>query len=52
MSEKMKEVPGIYLSNSELKSEDAITFKWRPNAKYAWACGRMWPNTGTSKDVL
>ncbi len=39
MSEKMKEVPGIYLSNAELKSEDAITFKWRPNAKYVWACG-------------
>ena len=39
MSEKMKEVPGIYLSNSELKSKDAISFKWRPNAKYAWSGG-------------
>ena len=39
MSEKMKEVPGIYLRDAELKAEDAITFKWRPNAKYAWSGG-------------
>ncbi|MHA1966052.1 MAG: Zn-ribbon domain-containing OB-fold protein [Candidatus Thorarchaeota archaeon] len=39
MSEKMKEVPGIYLSNAELKAEDAITFKERPNAKYVWSAG-------------
>ena len=39
MSEKMKEVPGIYLRDAELKAEDAITFKWRPNAKYVWSAG-------------
>jgi uncharacterized OB-fold protein len=39
MSEKMKEVPGIYLRDAELKADDAITFKWRPNAKYVWAAG-------------
>ncbi len=39
MSEKMKEVPGIYLSSSELKAKDAITFKGRPNAKYVWSGG-------------
>ena len=39
MSEKMSEVPGIYLRDAELKAEDAITFKWRPNAKYVLSAG-------------
>ena len=39
MSEKMKEVPGIYLRDSELKAKDAIAFRWRPNAKYVWSAG-------------
>jgi uncharacterized OB-fold protein len=39
MSEKMKEVPGIYLRDAELKADDAITFKQRPNAKYVWSAG-------------
>ncbi|MHA1908252.1 MAG: Zn-ribbon domain-containing OB-fold protein [Candidatus Thorarchaeota archaeon] len=39
MSEKMKEVPGVYLRDAELKAEDAIKFEMRPNAKYAWASG-------------
>jgi hypothetical protein len=39
MSEKMKEVPGTYLRSKEFMAEDAITFKWRPNAKYIWAGG-------------
>ena len=39
MSEKMKEVPGIYLRDAELKAEDAIKFMWRPNAKYIWSAG-------------
>lgn len=39
MSEKMKEVPGTYLRDSELKAPDAIAFKSRPNAKYVWTAG-------------
>ncbi len=35
----MKELPGTPLSGKELKSEKVITFKWRPNAKYAWSAG-------------
>jgi uncharacterized OB-fold protein len=39
MSKNMKELPGTPLSGKELKSEKVITFKWRPNAKYAWSAG-------------
>ena len=39
MSEKMKEVPGVYLRDAELKAEDAIKFMQRPNAKYVWSAG-------------
>jgi uncharacterized OB-fold protein len=39
MSEKMKEVPGVYLRDAELKADDAIAFYWRPNAKYVWSGG-------------
>ncbi|MHA2424668.1 MAG: Zn-ribbon domain-containing OB-fold protein [Candidatus Thorarchaeota archaeon] len=39
MSEKMKDVPGVYLRDAELKAEDAIKFEERPNAKYVWASG-------------
>ena len=39
MSKNMKELPGTPLSGKELKSDKVITFKWRPNAKYAWSAG-------------
>jgi uncharacterized OB-fold protein len=39
MSKNMKELPGTPLSGKELKSDEVITFKWRPNAKYAWSAG-------------
>ncbi|MFX0078788.1 MAG: Zn-ribbon domain-containing OB-fold protein [Candidatus Hermodarchaeota archaeon] len=39
MSKNMKEMPGTPLSGKELKSDKVITFKWRPNAKYAWSAG-------------
>ena len=35
----MKDLPGTPLSGKELKSDKVITFKWRPNAKYAWSAG-------------
>ena len=39
MSKNMKDLPGTPLSGKELKSDKVITFKWRPNAKYAWSAG-------------
>jgi uncharacterized OB-fold protein len=39
MSEKVKEFPGTPLSSRDIKSGKVITFKWRPNAKYAWTVG-------------
>ena len=39
MSEKFKEIPGTPLSSRDIKSGKVITFKWRPNAKYAWSIG-------------
>ena len=39
MSEKFKEIPGTPLSSRDLKSGKVLTFKWRPNAKYAWSIG-------------
>ena len=39
MSEKVKDLRGTRLSAAELESKDTITFRWRPNAKYAWSAG-------------
>ncbi len=39
MTEKYKEYSGTPLSSRDIKSGKVITFKWRPNAKYAWSVG-------------
>jgi uncharacterized OB-fold protein len=39
MSEKFKEFLGTPLSSRDIKSGKIITFKWRPNVKYAWSVG-------------
>ncbi len=39
MSEKFGKLPGTPLSSRDLKSGKVLTFKWRPNAKYAWSAG-------------
>ena len=40
MTERIKEWPGVPLSQKQIDSGEVTSFKWHPEAKYAWTAGQ------------